>query len=516
MSASRSYPIPADEARRLATLKAYDILDTPAEEAFDGLVRLAALICGTPIAVMSIIDEERQWLKSAIGMKLGETARDVAFCAHAIMKDEVMIVPDALTDERFAENPLVVGEPKIRFYAGSPLKMPDTMKLGTLCVIDRKPRTLTADQLEALEILSRQVRDELELRRRMKELRESEARTTAILDSLLGGLIVVDAFGVIESMNPAAERIFGYKEAELVGQRIDRLVPSDESDPRSFLRSAFRVAIGRITEWRGRRSNGEEFPFELSLCEFEVGDERKFSGSIRDISERHAVEKMKKEFIATVSHELRTPLTSIRGSLGLLAGGVLGELSGEARAVIDVAERNTMRLLTLINDILDFERLDSGRMDLHASVQPLRTIVEQAVDGVAPIGRQQDIRLEIEDGDATVVADAFRVQQVLVNLLSNAVKFSPPHSTVRLGIVTEGTMAKVCVSDSGRGVPETDLRRIFERFRQVEASDSRSKGGTGLGLAIAKAIIEQHGGKIGVESEEGKGSTFWFTLPLAS
>jgi len=138
------------------------------------------------------------------------------------------------------------------------------------------------------------------------------------------------------------------------------------------------------------------------------------------------------------------------------------------------------------------------------------------VDGVAPIGRQQDIRLEIEDGDATVVADAFRVQQVLVNLLSNAVKFSPPHSTVRLGIVTEGTMAKVCVSDSGRGVPETDLRRIFERFRQVEASDSRSKGGTGLGLAIAKAIIEQHGGKIGVESEEGKGSTFWFTLPLAS
>lgn len=515
MAASVPYPIPANEAERLAALRSYDVLDTPAEAAFDGLVRLAALICQTPIALISLIDEERQWFKAAIGLDVPQTSRDVAFCAHAIADDSVMVVPDALEDRRFATNPLVLAEPNIRFYAGSPLTVGDEVRLGTLCVIDRKPRTLTADQLEALDILSRQVRDELELRKRMRELQQSEQRIQAIIHNLLGGLIVVDGHAIIESVNPAAERMFGYTEAELLGRPLSLLMPAEVPDAKGFLRQATRVALGRVTEWRGRRRAGEEFPMELSLCEFTAGDERRFAGSLRDISERHAVEKLKKEFLATVSHELRTPLTAIQGSLGLLSGGALGELPATAKSAIALADRNSERLGKLINDLLDFERLDSGRMELTLVRQPLRRIIEHAVDAVRPVAAQSGIVLEVGDGDAPVLADAFRIAQVLINLLANAVKFSPRDSTVRTSVSAANGVARVEVIDEGRGIPPSHIERIFDRFRQVEASDAREKGGTGLGLAIAKSIVEQHGGTIGVESEEGRGSTFWFTLPLA-
>ena len=516
MTTPRPYPIPADEALRLQTLQSYDILDTPNEAAFDGLVRLAALICQTPIALITLVDETRQWFKAAVGLGIRETSRDAAFCAHAIVRDGTMVVTDALADERFAHNPLVLGDPYIRFYAGSPIKAANDMNLGTLCVIDRKPRTLTADQLASLEILSRQVRDELDLRKRLLELRQSEERTRAIIRNLLGGLIVVGMNGIIESINPAAERIFGYTAEELVGQPVALLVPGDVGDPQEFLRVSHRQAIGRVTEWRGRRKNGEEFPFELSMTEFKIGEERYFAGNIRDISERRAVEKLKKEFIATVSHELRTPLTAIRGSIGLLAGGVLGELPPPARSAVAIADRNTQRLLELINDILDFERLESGRMDLHLAPQPLRPVVEQALEGVRPLADQHGISFELSGDDVEVMADAFRIGQVVVNLVSNAVKFSPPHTTVKVSISANDGKATVRVEDRGRGIPAGQVEKVFERFRQVEASDSRSKGGTGLGLAISKTIVEQHGGTIGVDSVESRGSSFWFTVPIAA
>ena len=258
--------------------------------------------------------------------------------------------------------------------------------------------------------------------------------------------------------------------------------------------------------------NGDVFPFELSLFEFRTPEGRQFGGIVRDVSESREVERLKKEFVATVSHELRTPLTSIRGSLGLLAGGVLGTLPPEAIEVVAVAERNVIRLVRLINDILDLERLDTGRIEMHFESVTLASVFERSLEAVKALADQEGIPVESAAPSGSVWADGDRLVQVLVNLLSNAVKFSPRGGVVRLSASEEGGWTNVRVTDQGRGIPPSFREAIFERFRQVEASDARQKGGSGRGLAICKSIIEQHGGSIGVESEEGRGSVFWLKL----
>ena len=356
--------------------------------------------------------------------------------------------------------------------------------------------------------------DTAERRRAESALKESEASMRALVDNMLGGLIVIEPSGFIEMVNPAAERIFGYTKDELVGRHLALLVPPQAGpDPRVFLKAAAGKALGRISEWEGRRKNGEVFPFELSMFEFTTNTGRHLAGSVRDISEGKEVERLKKEFLSTVSHELRTPLTSLRGSLGLLAGGALGDLSDEAREVVEIAERNCTRLIGLVNDILDLERLEAGRLELRIEEAPLAAILQRSVESVMGMADTHGVKLEARPTKARVRGDADRLVQVVINLVSNAVKFSPRDSAVTVSARTEGPWVEVRVADRGRGIPAALRDAIFERFKQVEASDARQKGGTGLGLAICKAIVEQHGGQIGVESEEGQGSTFWFRVP---
>ena len=224
------------------------------------------------------------------------------------------------------------------------------------------------------------------------------------------------------------------------------------------------------------------------------------------------VERLKNGFLSTVSHELRTPLTSIRGSLGLLASGAGGTLSAEGVEVVAIAERNAVRLITLINDILDIERLETGTIELQFAQVPVESILRRAMESLTTAGHSHDITVDTPNVSSTIWADADRIVQVLVNLLSNAVKFSPPAGVVTIGVGLRDSWVEFRITDRGRGVPAAHRRMIFERFRQVETSDAREKGGAGLGLAICKSIIEQHGGTIGVESEEGSGSTFWFRV----
>jgi signal transduction histidine kinase len=224
------------------------------------------------------------------------------------------------------------------------------------------------------------------------------------------------------------------------------------------------------------------------------------------------VERLKNEFLSTVSHELRTPLTSIRGSLGLLASGVFGALSDEVLDLVAIAERNAVRLMALISDILDLERLETGTIELQFAHVPIASILRRAVESLPALGQQHGITVEAPEVSSMIWADADRIVQVVVNLLSNAVKFSPSGGVVTIGVELREGWVEFRITDRGRGVPVADRRAIFERFRQVETSDAREKGGTGLGLAICKSIVEQHGGTIGVESEEGAGSTFWFRI----
>jgi signal transduction histidine kinase len=239
-----------------------------------------------------------------------------------------------------------------------------------------------------------------------------------------------------------------------------------------------------------------------------------YVGTVEDVTERRAIETMKSEFISIVSHELRTPLASIRGSLGLLAAGVFKNQPDTAKKMLDIASHDTERLVRLVNDILDLERLEAQQVNLVKQWFDAATLLEQSVETVQSLTVESQITLLVEQQSVQVFVDRDRIIQTLVNLVSNAIKFSPPHSTVTLSVQQLADRILFQVKDQGRGIPADQLETIFGRFQQVDASDSRQKGGTGLGLAICKSIVQQHGGKISVESVVGEGSSFYFTVPI--
>lgn len=224
--------------------------------------------------------------------------------------------------------------------------------------------------------------------------------------------------------------------------------------------------------------------------------------------------RLKQEFVAMVSHDLRTPLTSIQGFLTLLEDGAYGDLPTKAHERTHLANRSINRLISLINDLLDMEKMEAGKLEMNIDVTPVQPIVERSIDSVQNFAEQHQVKLESERTEFDVVADPDRIVQVLVNLLSNAIKFSPKGAPVRITTEQSDKIVEVRVIDQGPGIPAKYIDTIFERFRQLPEG-AQKKGSTGLGLAICKAIIEQHGGTIGVDTEEGKGSTFWFKLPAA-
>jgi CheY-like chemotaxis protein/nitrogen-specific signal transduction histidine kinase len=262
------------------------------------------------------------------------------------------------------------------------------------------------------------------------------------------------------------------------------------------------------------RRNGTSFPVEFSVTP--MVEHNVAVGSVlsfRDISQRYALDRMKDEFVSTVSHELRTPLTSIRGSLGLLSTGLLGEMGEKASNLLRIAVNNSDRLVRLINDILDLERMQSGRAPLTYRSCDLEDLARQAIDAMTPMAEAAKVQLLMEAGPAQIEVDPDRLQQVLTNLLSNAIKFSPAGAQVSVSIERLLDGVTISVKDNGRGIPKDKLESIFDRFQQVDASDARQKGGTGLGLAICRTIVMQHGGRIWAERNADRGSTFRMFLP---
>jgi PAS domain S-box-containing protein len=350
----------------------------------------------------------------------------------------------------------------------------------------------------------------------------SEKRIRTIIENMLVGLIIISPEGIIESVNPRTEQIFGFTSNQMVGRHLMTLFTearlysmNSREDLQQFMDGMFHKALNRVGEFDALKQTGEDFPIELSLSEFNMADGRFFLANILDVSERREVERLKKEFVSTVSHELRTPLTSIRGSLTLLSVGALGGLPEQAMKVVHIAERNTIRLIGLINDILDIEKLEAGKMDMVFQDVDITSVLERSVESVKTFADNNGVVLEMVPSHIHVNADGDRLVQVIVNLMSNACKFSPKGATVTVRVDEIPNWIEVKVIDRGRGIPAKFKNLLFQRFQQVEASDAKRKGGTGLGLAICKGIIEAHGGTIGVDSEEGKGSVFWFRIPPA-
>jgi PAS domain S-box-containing protein len=387
-----------------------------------------------------------------------------------------------------------------------------TVALGLGTLVRRRNRTLWAVNAE--------LAGEIAERRTAQRAAERLARQNRlILDSADEGICGVDVNGYVSSVNPAAGRLLGREADDAVGRPVETVLPLEDEHGERIAPVRETLGAGATRQVSGgtlRRADGASFAAELVSAP--LVEEGRIVGAVvtfRDVSQRREVERMKDEFVSVVSHELRTPLTALRGSLGLLAGGRAGAVGEPAQRLLDIAVQNTDRLVRLINDILDLERIRAGRSALKPRPVPAPDLVRQAVELMDAVAARSRVRLAAQVAPVVVMADADRVLQVLTNLISNAVKFSPQGTEVRVQARPEGGEALFEVCDRGRGIPPDKLESIFGRFQQVDSSDSRAMGGTGLGLAICRGIVEEHGGRIWVESTLGEGSSFRFTLPLA-
>ena len=534
-----SAPLPANERQRLEALERYEILDSLPETEYDDLATLAASICGVPMSVVSLIDSDRQWFKARHGVDIPQIPRSTALCSYAIHSDEVMEVPNATQDPRFVDNDLVTGDFGLRFYAGAPLITPDKYRLGTLCVVDRVPRHLTDEQRHALEALARQAVSQLELRRALKRAQIADAEKAMALSELEASNAVLERF--VKHAPAAIAMLDSSWRYVAVSQRflqsMNLSAPSVKGCdhfkicafwPRSW-RMAFEQAFqGEVQRGQGEvlhpDGRGEMFvDWEIYPWQGANGKSEGVIVLIDDVTPARRIEKLKSEFVSVVSHELRTPLTSIRGALGLLGGGVAGALPERAEQMIHIAHKNAERLVLLINDILDIEKIESGQMKFDLHTFDLGALLQSAVAtnehyaqtlGVSIVPPQQDGYAE----PLYVRADESRLAQVMANLLSNAAKFTPNGGEVRVNLCEVGQgedkRVRVEVRDQGPGVPPAFVNRLFERFAQADSSATRTQSGTGLGLAISRAIIEKMGGQIRYAPPRPgmSGATFWFEL----
>ena len=388
------------EESRLDALRRYRILDTTPEEAFDDLVHIAALVCRTPISLISLVDQARQWFKAKKGIEEPELPRESAFCAHAILGVDVLVVPDAHADARFQSNPLVLGAPGIRFYAGAPLVTPEGYGLGTLCVIDRVPRSIGPEEIRALRALAREVMVHLEHRRILLEVTE---------------------------------------------------------------------------------------------CSSELED-----------------------FSSTVAHDLRAPLRAMRGIGQIVREDYSGKpLGTEGLSLLDRMTAAAGRMDALIEGLLAYSRL--SRQEIVLEPVALGPLLGRVLEDLGPDLASRHASVEVSPDLPVVRAHRLMLGQALINLISNGVKFVAPGTPPRVTVsaTSENGRALLAVVDNGIGIAPELQGRLFRPFSRLPQADGTFPG-TGFGLAIVRKAVERMGGRVGVESEPGKGSRFWVELPLAS
>ncbi len=414
----KTAPTPENEGDRLQKLLEYEILDTDPEKAFDRITRIVAETIGVPIALVSLVDADRQWFKSRHGLDAEQTPREIAFCAHAILDDKTFVIEDAHRDERFADNPLVTGDPSVRFYAGAPLVTSDGYKLGTLCAIDRVPRKISDDHILLIEDLASLVVDEIELRK------------------------------------------------------------------------VLRIAITTAEEQNDLREAAE------------------------------AANVAKSQFLAMMSHEIRTPLNAVIGLTDLVLSTDLDAQQRDHLSNVALAGGN---LLGLINDILDFSKIEAGKLGIDNTNFSIEKIIHNLKSVVEPRAKENGNTLQIDVDPAVpneLHGDPLRIGQILINLVGNAVKFTKD-GTVSIVLSKEShedsqDRILFAIKDSGIGMSPDQIDQLFQPFSQADQSVTREFGGTGLGLSISRKLVKLMGGEITVTSEEGRGSTFTFHLPLVA
>lgn len=437
----------------------------------------------------------------------------------AIRDEEIVIANTPGADPR--RGGLPPGHPPLNAFLGHPL-FADGEMVGMFGLANRpdgyddalvaylRPLSVTIARL--IESLRMQEQN----RAAERQLRESEMRHRATLDSAPYAIVTTDEQGTITSANPAVERILKTHPVGLIGSSIESLLGPGPASAGVSLVGQLGSAQATARELVLQRRDQSEFPADISVGRFELKNQVHYAVTIQDISDRKRMAKLQSEFVSTVSHELRTPLTSIRGALGLLHGGIAGQIPVQAKEYVAIALSNSERLSRLINDILDMEKIQSGALEFSQRTISIDESLHNAQRTNDPFAASQNVRLvrtgRIPAGE--ILVDPDRLAQVFANLISNAIKHAPDKSKIELSAEQSGRWVRLSVRDQGPGVPADFQERLFTRFAQADASTTRAVSGTGLGLSIAKALVEEMGGRIGYQDRSEGGSVFWFELPF--
>ncbi|MBC8122090.1 MAG: GAF domain-containing sensor histidine kinase [Gemmatimonadaceae bacterium] len=573
----RGIESPTGESERLTALRRYNVLDSPPEPGFDRITALAARLFRVPVCTISLVDESRVWFKSKVGWSGDQVKRDESMCSLAVLQEKLLVIHDARHDGRFSCNPFVEAEPGIRFYAGAPLVTRDGYNLGTLCIVDTKPRDqFNEEEQRTLLDLAAMVIDELELRLSMQRIANtdrallevtcgvSQATGKEFFASLVlhlscaldircafvgelegeglevGVLAACDGGQVVANFRYHLE---GSPCEQVIDQRTPCCYPRgirghfpeaqflEAWQAEGYLATPLLDAQGRclgllvILDDQAFEETHLAESLVIIFAERAAGEleriraERDRTALLEETQqarlEAEAANRAKDEFLAVVSHELRTPLNPIIGWTQILRRG---SLTAQQAHALEIIERNARLQNQLIDDLLDVSRIQQGKFSFRFMVVSLSSVAMsamEAVRGLAEAGRVSVVAQLEAHGQDMVRADPVRLQQTVWNLLTNAIKFTPPDGCVVLRLTCQGNRLVLSVRDTGMGITLDLLPHIFERFRQGDSTSTRKQNGLGLGLFLVKHIVEAHGGTASAASDgEGKGATFTVELPL--
>ncbi len=539
----------AAENARLAALLAYDILDTEADEELDALTRLASYITQTPIALVSLVDEHRQWFKAREGLATRQTPRSQAFCHYTIRQDSVLEVPDAHLDERFMNNPLVTGEPNMRYYCGVPLTTPQGYRLGSLCVIDHQPRRLDPAQLEALRTLAREVMARLELRSKQQELEAQKKQLVysaeqyrALFEESQGFLFTHTPEGVILSVNRAVVNALGIAREALVGSNLTQLLGFKHGSllTRYFKRIEAGVPLCGVTQvitargeeqyWQyrnfaTRNEKGEAYVIcsaqDVTAKELAARNMRKAKEELEaEVSQRTrelqtanaALSQIKAEldlFLYRASHDLKGPLCSMEGLLNLVR---MQEHPAEQGQYLVLMQQTIHKLNRVLESMVSY----SNNTHKGVSSEPVNfaTVLEKVLQSCRTLKGFDRVQLRTHlHTPVPFYSDAERVFTVLKNVISNGIVFQNsglPQPTVMVWITTSVEGVMMVVRDNGIGIAEEMLSTLFQMFTK----SSSQSAGSGLGLFVTGEIVKKLGGRISLQSQEGKGTQVSILMPL--